>query len=348
MPRDPTPEQLDALADAFDAGELEDVLAGARQLLDQSPDCAEALHYQAAAQVELGDYEGAGESYERAIKLEPEDPDLRVGAADLWICHPGEDRASIERGLVHCAKGLKLLAREDDPEAEHELLLLEGMGFSKLGDPEKGLERVEAALTKLPTSREALLERAIALFELCRFDAAQRAFERVLETEPDEAWAHHHLGLLAERRKDLAEARRRFSRAQKLSPEEFAAPVKLTEEEFDAAVEDALARLPEHVRKHLENTLVAVEEIPSDDDLLGARPPLSPSILGVFRGTAVGERTLDVGYDQPSSIVLYQRNLERFARSREELIEQIGITVIHEVGHLIGLDEEDLWERGLE
>jgi predicted Zn-dependent protease with MMP-like domain len=50
----------------------------------------------------------------------------------------------------------------------------------------------------------------------------------------------------------------------------------------------------------------------------------------------------------PSSIVLYQRNLERFARDRKELIEQIGITLIHEVGHFLGLDEEQLWERGLE
>jgi predicted Zn-dependent protease with MMP-like domain len=50
----------------------------------------------------------------------------------------------------------------------------------------------------------------------------------------------------------------------------------------------------------------------------------------------------------PSSIVLYQKNLERFARSRKELVEQIGITLIHEVGHFLGLDEDELWERGLE
>jgi predicted Zn-dependent protease with MMP-like domain len=46
--------------------------------------------------------------------------------------------------------------------------------------------------------------------------------------------------------------------------------------------------------------------------------------------------------------VLYQRNLERFARSRPELIEQIGVTLIHEVGHFLGLDEEELYARGLE
>ena len=50
----------------------------------------------------------------------------------------------------------------------------------------------------------------------------------------------------------------------------------------------------------------------------------------------------------PSSIVLYQKNLERYARGRAELIEQIGITLVHEVGHFLGLDEEELWERGLD
>jgi len=95
---------------------------------------------------------------------------------------------------------------------------------------------------------------------------------------------------------------------------------------------------------------IAVEEIPKDEDLLGESPPLSPCILGVFRGSPVGERhSIMGGFDPyPASIVLYQKNLERFARTREELIEQIGITVMHEVGHLMGLDEEDLWERGLD
>ena len=94
---------------------------------------------------------------------------------------------------------------------------------------------------------------------------------------------------------------------------------------------------------------MSVEEIPSDEDLTASKPPLSPSILGVFRGTPVGERSISSAVDHfPAAIVLYQRNLERFARTRDELIEQIGITLMHEVGHLIGLDEHDLWERGLE
>ncbi len=50
----------------------------------------------------------------------------------------------------------------------------------------------------------------------------------------------------------------------------------------------------------------------------------------------------------PSAILLYQRNLERFVRTREELVEEIRITLVHEVGHFLGLDEDELYERGLE
>jgi predicted Zn-dependent protease with MMP-like domain len=50
----------------------------------------------------------------------------------------------------------------------------------------------------------------------------------------------------------------------------------------------------------------------------------------------------------PSSIVLYQRNLERAARTRAELVEEVRITLVHEVGHFLGLSEDELYQRGLE
>ncbi|HSM92939.1 MAG TPA: metallopeptidase family protein, partial [Anaeromyxobacteraceae bacterium] len=46
--------------------------------------------------------------------------------------------------------------------------------------------------------------------------------------------------------------------------------------------------------------------------------------------------------------VLYERNLERATRTRDELVEEIRVTLIHEVGHFLGLDEDQLWERGLD
>jgi predicted Zn-dependent protease with MMP-like domain len=115
---------------------------------------------------------------------------------------------------------------------------------------------------------------------------------------------------------------------------------------FDRAVKDAIDALPAHARPHLDNVVITVEPLPSSDEI---KEGLSPTILGVFSGTPVDERSpVDAMHHQTARITLYQNNLERFARTREELIEEIGVTVLHEVGHLLGLDEDELYERGLD
>jgi predicted Zn-dependent protease with MMP-like domain len=120
----------------------------------------------------------------------------------------------------------------------------------------------------------------------------------------------------------------------------------MTVAEFDAAVADAIAALPEHARPHLDNAVISVEPIPSDEEI---REGLSPTILGVFQGTPIDERmATQSGHHETVRITLFQNNLERFARTREELLEEIRITVLHEVGHLMGLDEDELYERGLD
>ncbi len=342
-------ERLDGIARAFESEDFEGALAQAEALLKEAPGQPEALHYRAAALAALGQLEEAVQGYYQALKASPEDLELVLGAADFLICRMGEDREAVEEGLSLCGRGRKLAEREEDVELVYEFLLLEGMGLNQVGECERALASLDAALEHMPRSMDARVERGIALFELCRFKDAQAAFERVLKDAPDEAWAHHYLGLMAERRGDVKEAKKRFAKAQALLPEEFPPPVELSEEEFDQALEAAVKALPEHVKGYLDNVTISVEDIPSDEDLMDQSPPLSPSILGVFRGTPVGERSVTNAYDHfPAAIVLYQKNLERFARTREELIEQIGITVMHEVGHLVGLDEDDLWERGLD
>ncbi|MFY2558591.1 metallopeptidase family protein [Corallococcus terminator] len=345
---DPT-ARLEAVSDAFEAGDIEAALAQVEGLLSDAPELPEALHYRAAALAELGRLEEAGRAYGQALKVAPEDLEILLGAADCLVCRAGEDREAVEEGLGLCARGKRLAQREDDVELLYEFLLLEGMGLNQMGESEQALVSLDAALGHMPRSVDARLERGIALFELCRFEDARAGFEAVLKDASDEAWAHHYLGLMAERRGDEKEAKKRFAKAQSLAAEEFPPPVELGEAEFDRAVEDAVKALPQHAKQYLDNVTIAVEDLPSEEDLLGQAPPLSPSILGVFRGTPVGERSVTNAYDHfPASIVLYQKNLERFAKTRAELIEQIGITVMHEVGHLMGLDEDDLWLRGLD
>ena len=74
-------------------------------------------------------------------------------------------------------------------------------------------------------------------------------------------------------------------------------------------------------------------------------PPFPPTILGLFRGP-VGHTVTTA--DEPPSIVLYRKNLARAVKTRAELTEQIRDTLLHEIGHLEGLDEDDLRRRGME
>jgi predicted Zn-dependent protease with MMP-like domain len=301
-------ERLDGVAHAFESEDFEGALAQAEALLKEAPGQAEALHYRAAALAALGQLEEAAQGYQQALKASPDDLELLLGAADFLICRMGEDREAVEEGLTLCGRGRKQAERAEDVELVYEFLLLEGMGLNQVGECERALASLDAALEHMPRSMDARVERGI-----------------------------------------VKEAKKRFAKAQALLPEEFPPPVELSEEEFDQALEAAVKALPEHVKGYLDNVTISVEDIPSDEDLMDQSPPLSPSILGVFRGTPVGERSVTNAFDHfPAAIVLYQKNLERFARTREELIEQIGITVMHEVGHLVGLDEDDLWERGLD
>jgi predicted Zn-dependent protease with MMP-like domain/Flp pilus assembly protein TadD len=343
---------VDAAADAFEAERFEDALAAADEALRAAPRSVPALHYRAAALAELGRLEDAREAYERALVEGKDDPEVLLGAADFHVNVAQEDepdRDLVERGMALARRGAKLARKAGDAALAAELAWLEGVGLNQLGRAEEALERIAEAESALPDSVDVLLEKGFALYELCRFDDARRALLRAEKLDAADAWTQHYLGLVAERQGDGEEARRRFARARKLAPHEFPKPISLSADAFDEAVEDALRALPEPVRRYLENVAITVEEVPSDDDLLASNPPLSPAILGLFRGAPYGQKaSMDPWSHFPSSIVLFQKNLERFAKSRADLIEQIGVTLIHEVGHFLGLDEDELYARGLD
>lgn len=259
------------------------------------------------------------------------------------------DRGEGQEALDLAARGERAARRAGATELLPDLILLQASALNDLGRSREALSRADELLRGSPRDTAAMLERAFALWELVRLPEARSQLQELLQQVPDDAWGHHLLGLVAERLGDAKEARRRFSRARRLDPREFPEPVHLSHEEFDKAVEDALEGLPAPVRGYLSNVAIAVEDLPADDDLLASDPPLSPAILGIFRGSPLGEKgSMDPWSHFPSSIVLYQKNLERAAADRDQLIEQIGVTLVHEVGHFLGLDEEELWERGLD
>jgi predicted Zn-dependent protease with MMP-like domain/Flp pilus assembly protein TadD len=349
---DPVAAIVDRAGDALEDGRPEDGLALADEAIAAAPRSVPALHLRAAALAELGRTDEAIAAYERAVALGKDDPELHFAAAQLFVDLGSEadgDRELVERGLGLARRGTKLARRAGDTALAADLAWLEGVALNQLGRCEEALARLAEAERAAPDSPDVQLEKGLALYELCRFDEAREALLRAEALDPDDAWTQHQLGLVAERQGRRDEARRRLDRARKLAPEDFPRPIALSTTAFDAAVEDALRALPGPVRRYLSNVAITVEDVPSDHDLLASDPPLSPAILGLFRGAPYGQKaSMDPWSHFPSSIVLYQKNLERFARSREELIDEIRVTLQHEIGHFLGLDEDDLYARGLD
>jgi predicted Zn-dependent protease with MMP-like domain len=69
-------------------------------------------------------------------------------------------------------------------------------------------------------------------------------------------------------------------------------------------------------------------------------------LLGLYRGVPLPERSVNQVVEMPARIILFKANIERACRGRSEMIEQIRITLLHEIGHHFGFDEEDLEELG--
>jgi predicted Zn-dependent protease with MMP-like domain/Tfp pilus assembly protein PilF len=340
---------LDDGGDRFEEGDFAAALAVAEEACRRAPRAVPAWHLRASSLAALERLDEAREAFERALDLDRDDPETLLAFAEFCIDTAEEDPERLEEALHLVARGDRAARKAGDRELEGDLAYLAGVALNQLGNPRAALDRLDRALSLLGPAPEVRLEHAVARFELCQFDDAARELSALLADGPDDPWAHHYLGLVEERRGNGKAAEKHFARARKLAPEEFPAPVRLSEKEFDAAVEEALAQIPEKIRRYLENVAIAAEDFPPPEDLVESDPPLSPQILGIFRGNPWKDKaSSDPWAHFPSSIVLYQRNLERFARDRDDLIDQIGVTLIHEVGHFLGLDEDDLRALGLD
>jgi predicted Zn-dependent protease with MMP-like domain len=296
----------------------------------------------------LGRLDDAQLSFSRALAVDPNDPEALLGAAELHVRRLGPARDALEAGLEYALRGARAAHLRKDRILTARLVLVAGMAENDLGRSHLALPHLDRAHAALPDDPDVVYERGVSLFELCRFDEAQRAFERALALAPDDAWTLHQLGLLAERRGDGPRAEALLARARKLAPGEFRPELAVDEDAFRREVSAAVAALPESERRALETVPVEVRDLPDAEDLLAVDPPLSPSILGLFRGPAEDEACTAADGERCRAIVFYRKNLLRFARDRKELEEQVRVTLLHELGHLHGEDEDDLRARGLE
>ena len=118
--------------------------------------------------------------------------------------------------------------------------------------------------------------------------------------------------------------------------------------DFAQALREALLELPPMFRDALANVAVVVEERPSDDLLNELGVPAGDTLYGFYHGVPLPERSVQDSGLLPDKISVYRGPLMEDFPDRNELCRQIRITLLHEVGHYFGMDEEELSRLGYE
>jgi predicted Zn-dependent protease with MMP-like domain len=122
--------------------------------------------------------------------------------------------------------------------------------------------------------------------------------------------------------------------------------MRLSQTEFDAAIDRAIERIPEQLKAHLENIVISVQNRPSRELLDEMNIPPEETLMGVYQGVALTDRSATDPPLYPDSITIFQEPIEDACDSIEEIEEEIEITVVHEIAHFFGIDEDRLAELG--
>jgi len=117
----------------------------------------------------------------------------------------------------------------------------------------------------------------------------------------------------------------------------------VTRREFEKVVQEALDSLPAPRRSKIENVEVGIRESPDGRQTAEH----GSGLYGLYEGVPLDERTHDFAGALPDRITIFKRTIERDYPDRAEMIQCIRDTVIHEVGHFFGLDEDDLDRLGI-
>ena len=113
--------------------------------------------------------------------------------------------------------------------------------------------------------------------------------------------------------------------------------LELTEEEFEKIVVDELDELPDEMVDGLENLVFVTEDRPADGSL---------DLLGLYEGVALTERDQYGFGELPDRIVLYREPLLAICETLDELRDEIHVTLVHEIAHYYGIDDDQLHELG--
>jgi len=116
-----------------------------------------------------------------------------------------------------------------------------------------------------------------------------------------------------------------------------AVPLEMDRDRFDALVDQALDGIPDELASLVRNVVVLVEDEPPEDEA---------DLLGLYEGVALTERWGEPMMELPDRIFVFRGPLLDMCESEEELVEEVRITVVHEVAHHFGIDDDRLHDLG--
>jgi len=319
---------LDEGERCFYDGRYEDALARFEQAIALDPDDADAHYLKGRALFYMGRDDDSLSAFDRALDLEPEFIAAVIHKAELLVRALGWP----EEALDLLDQGEELgMTREDRVDAA----FVRGLAHMERGEFREALEHLNRAVRGDQEWAEARRERGICRFYMWRFEDAARDIEAALRSDSNDAEAHYFLAMCLERTGRTREAEEHYRLASDLDPQAYHMPLRVPRREFEKAAEQALQELPEEFRVRFDNIIFSVEDFPARD------PNILPDLLGLFQGTNLPDRPGAI-YLEPARVLLFQKNLERYASDIETLKDEIGKTVLHEVGHYFGLAEDDM------
>jgi predicted Zn-dependent protease with MMP-like domain len=122
--------------------------------------------------------------------------------------------------------------------------------------------------------------------------------------------------------------------------------VKLPRKRFEALVLRALETIPDPIRARMDNVDVVIEDRPTAAQRAELEMEPDEEIFGLYEGTPLIERGITADPLMPDKITIFQRPLEEACETDEEITEEVRRTIVHEVAHHFGFDEDRLAELG--
>ena len=115
---------------------------------------------------------------------------------------------------------------------------------------------------------------------------------------------------------------------------------------FEELVGEAIDKLPEAFRERLENIDVVVADTPTRAQLKTLREKKGETLLGLYEGVPLTERTQNYGFVVPDKITIFQKSIEAMCRNDAQIIAEIRRVVQHEIAHHFGINDDRLKELG--